>query len=351
MLLDEIHYNKIKTNKNILSKSEKLGYRLISPEYSVNTQEKKLFPKKIKGDVFVLYWVTEKEGDFYSSMIPLENDVIYTQKITHCQRTQLHTHNYIELGYVISGEFKQKILGKDVSFKEGELFLIDKNCIHQDYIFKKDSNVIFIGMSNEMFDEIMMERIEDKKISNFLRQSLLNQKNNLQYIHFYPKENHNKNILEENLLMLIREVNKDDYACRYTTKGIMMRILNLISTEYVFSLSIEQRNKMTSLVVEEIKNYIQKSYANISIKELMGKFHFNEDYFNRILKETEGMTYSEYVQSIRLKESVKLLLTTDEPIEDISRMIGYNNKGYFYKIFTSKYGVTPAKYRKTMKSI
>lgn len=349
MLLNEIHYNLIKENKCILSKNEKLGSRLICPEYSVNTEEKKLFPKKIKGDIFVLYWITENSGEFYSSMMPLESNIIYTKKINHGEKTQLHTHDYIELGYVIEGEFKQKILGKDINFKEGELFLIDKNCIHQDYVFKKNSSVFFIGMSNEMFDEIMVGQIGEERISNFLRQSLLKQKTTLQYLHFYPKESNNKDILEENLLMLIRELNKDDDAAKYITKGIMMRILTLISTEYTFSLSIEQKNKMTSFVVEEIKDYIHNNYADITIKKLTSKFHFNEDYFNRILKQREGMTYSEYVQAIRLKEAVKLLLSRDDSIEEIARMVGYNNKGYFYKIFTLKYGMTPAIYRKTIK--
>lgn len=30
------------------------------------------------------------------------------------------------------GEFSQKILGKTITFREGELCLIDKNCLHQD---------------------------------------------------------------------------------------------------------------------------------------------------------------------------------------------------------------------------
>ncbi len=349
MLLNEIHYSAIKENKDILSQDEKLGNRLICPEYSVNIEEKKSFPHKIKGDVFVLYWITENSGKFYSSMIPLESKVIYTRDIINGQKTQLHTHDYIELGYVLKGGFKQKILGKDISFKEGELFLIDKNCIHQDYLFRKNSNVLFIGMSNEMFDEIMVERIGEERISNFLRKSLLKQKNTLQYLHFYPKDSTNKNILEDNLLMLIKELGKDDDASKYITKGIMMRILTLISTEYIFSLSIEQKNKMTSFVVEEIKDYIHKNYVDITIKDLSQKFHFNEDYFNRILKQKEGMTYCEYVQNIRLKEAVQLLVTTNKSIEDIARMVGYNNKGYFYKIFISKYGMKPAIYRKTVK--
>lgn len=349
MLINEIHYKVIRENKNVLSIDEKLGSRLICMEYSANIEERKTFPSKVKGDVFALYWMTDDNGKFYSSMIPSEQKIIYTREIIDGQKTQLHTHDYIELGYVIEGECKQKILGKDIKFKKGELFLIDKNCVHQDYIFRSNSAILFIGMSNEMFDEIILERIGEERISNFLRQSLLKQKNTLQYLHFYPKESVDKSKIEEDLLMLIRELGQNDEASKYITKGIMMRILTLISTEYIFSLSIEQKNKMTSFIVEEIKDYINNNYSNITIKDLVKKFNFNEDYFNRILKQKEGMTYSEYVQSIRLKKAVQLLVTTEKSIEDIVRIVGYNNKGYFYKIFVSKYGMTPAIYRKTVK--
>lgn len=349
MLIDEIHYKVINENESIIYMNEKLGSRLICMEYSVNIEERKTFPGKVKGDVFALYWMTRDNAKFYSSMIPFEQNIIYTRDIIDGQKTQLHTHDYIELGYVVEGEFKQRILGKDIKFKKGELFLIDKNCVHQDYIFTNDSATLFIGMSNEMFDEIIVERIGEERISNFLRKSLLKQKNTLQYLHFYPKESVDKSKIEKDLLMLIKELGQNDEASKYITKGIMMRILTLISTEYVFSLSIEQKSKITSFVVEEIKDYIHNNYSDITIKDLVKRFNFNEDYFNRILKQKEGMTYSEYVQNVRLKNAVQLLVTTEKSIEDIVRIVGYNNKGYFYKIFVSKYGMTPAIYRKTVK--
>ena len=59
------------------------------------------------------------------------------------------------------------------------------------------------------------------------------------------------------------------------------------------------------------------------------------------------MTYSEYVQSIRLDNAEKLLLTTRNAVDEVAHMVGYQNKGYFYKIFIEKYKMTPAKYRKS----
>ena len=58
------------------------------------------------------------------------------------------------------------------------------------------------------------------------------------------------------------------------------------------------------------------------------------------------MTYLKYVQHVRLENAHHMLKTTDKTVDEIAEKVGYRNKGYFYKIFVDKYGVTPAKIRK-----
>ena len=44
----------------------------------------------------------------------------------------------------------------------------------------------------------------------------------------------------------------------------------------------------------------------------------------------------------------QLLSQSDMTISQISEEIGYRNKGYFYKLFVEKHGITPAEYRKQL---
>ena len=127
-----------------------------------------------------------------------------------------------------------------------------------------------------------------------------------------------------------------------------MRIMHYISTEYDFNLSKEEKRKMKWLVFKEVTKYIDENYIDITVKDLVTKFHFNEDYFNRLFKEKSSMTYLEYLQEIRLKNAYDLIQNTNNSIEEIASKVGYNNKGYFYKIFVAKYKMTPAKLRKKL---
>lgn len=321
-----------------------LGQRIMCKEFSVDYVDVKTFPSNEANDIFVLGWNIREGGNLRATIKPYEQPFHYECSFEPGVKTQYHTHNFIELAYIVEGELKQRIMGKDILFQKGELCLIDKNCLHQDYLGSESSIILFVGLANDMFDQVMVENIEEEKLLNFLRTALMKQKDIRQYLHFKPK-NVEDTQLEELLLLLLRELECNDVASKYICRGLLIRILRYLSTMYDFSLSNEQRKKMNWLIYEEIIAYIHENYADITIKDLVARFHFNEDYYNRLLKSKVGMTYQEYVQDIRLKNAKKLIRNTGLTIDEVAERVGYHNKGYFYKIFVDKYGVTPAKLR------
>lgn len=338
-----------KQEPSILKCDEITGHRIMCPEYSIDQVEVKTFPISGNDIIFILCWKLCEKGDLYATIKPSKADFSYHSTFSQGEKTQLHTHDYIELAYVAEGEFQQRIMGQDIRFKKGEICLIDKNCLHQDYLFLNNSTIIFIGLANEVFDEVMVNKIADEGILNFLRKALMKQKDIRQFLHFKPKLPQD-NSIENMLLALFTELENNDEASKYICKGLLIRILHHISSKYDFYLSNEQRKKMNWIIFEEINHYIRENYADITIKDLVQKFHFNEDYYNRLQKEKTGMTYSEFLQSIRLSQAEKLLKTTSLTIDEIANQVGYHNKGYFYKIFVEKFGMTPAKYRKHLPS-
>ena len=280
-------------------------------------------------------------------MYPAPEKFYYNFKYNNGAKTQRHTHDYIELGYVVKGVFKQRISDRDIVFQEGDFCLIDKNCIHQDYLLDQNAIVIFLGIENSMFEEVMNENITTQKITSFLQTALMKQKNLQQYIHFRPMDGAREK-MEPCISLLLAELYDSEIGSFHICKGLLLRIFRLLSTQYEFFLTKKQQKTMNWVVFEEVCDYIQTHYQNIHTQELMDLFHFQKDYFNRLIKKKIGMTYSEYLQNIRLKNAKKLLLKTELSISEIAEKVGYNNKGYFYKIFTKKYGMTPAKYRSTI---
>ena len=317
---------------------------VITLEYSRHIEEKKSMPHTTTG-VYAICWEMTKHRRFFGTVRPGDSSFFIQQPYPAGALTQLHTHNYIELTYVISGSFSQIIHGTEVEFGAGELCLIDKNCVHQDILSDRDAKIIFIGISKEMFRRITDgTSATDDRIINFLQSALLTQKDLLQYLSFTPYDTDDRR-MSNTIGQLLSELCEPDTASPLICEGLLIRIFTLLSSAYDFSLSRELLKEKNWLIYEEITDYIRENYRDVSLPRLCDRFHFQQDYFARMLKKQTGMTFISYVQDVRLSEAKQRLLTTDASIEDIAEAVGYENKGYFYKIFTKKYGITPAKMR------
>ncbi len=328
-----------------LKQTDPISSRLMCPEYSKFSTETKTYPYPYQEPVFALCWILNADNKLFATLKPSKTDFSYCTTFPNTQKTQLHTHDYLELAYIVSGEFSQKILGKTITFHQGELCFIDKNCAHQDCFLPTSATILFFGISNSVFHDIMTSHVAEEKITKFLNSALLKQKDLQQYLHFKPHKDAS-NLLEETLKTLLLELIHHDEASPHICKGLLMRIFRILSIDYDFSLSKELKKEMNWLLFEEITSYIKEHYQNITIQQLTKQFHFQEDYFNRLIKSKVGVTYTEYVQDLRLKMAEQLLLETNLSIDEISEEIGYQNKGYFYKLFMERYHITPAQFRK-----
>lgn len=322
-----------------------IGSRIMCPEYSLHQEDRKTYPLPKEEHLFALCWDIGSGNRLYGTIRPATTPFSYSCSFQPGDRTQLHTHEYLELSYIVSGSFRQRILGKDITFEKGDLCLIDKNCLHQDYLDGAPASILFLGIANDIFEEIMDSHMATERIVSFLQSALQKQKDLQQYLHFKPTPTTGDQ-MEVCLKDLLKELLLHDNASSYICRGLLMRIFRILSTDYDFSLSRELRREMNWIMYEEITAYIREHCRDISIRQLCEQFHFQEDYFNRLLKQKAGMTYTEFVQLKRLEKAERLLTETTLSIEQIADAVGYQNKGYFYRIFMEHHQTTPARYRK-----
>ncbi len=341
-------------------------FKIVCPEYAPHEIEVKPYPLPATEHIFALIWDINPQHVVSATILPSETHFLYSKEFTPGIRTQMHSHEYLELFYIIDGEYRQKILGNEYVFHKGELCLIDRNCQHQEILGENPATILFLGITNIMFDDVMERKVTTERISSFLKTALLKQKSLQQYLHFRPlpsptaadadrlpcnaahtNDRLGKNValIEETLIQLLSELERHDEASPYICQGLLLRIFHILSTQYDFSISQKLRREMNWILFEEITAYINDNLANISLAALTEEFHFQEDYFNRLLKLQAGLTYTEYLQQCRLKRAEELLLSTSYSIDHVMELIGYHNKGYFYKIFLERYKLTPAQYR------
>lgn len=68
--------------------------------------------------------------------------------------------------------------------------------------------------------------------------------------------------------------------------------------------------------------------------------------FKRRFRLATGMAPLEYVHTLRLEEAKQMLESGDSPIEAIAHEVGYEDAGFFSRLFRRSVNLTPAQYRK-----
>jgi transcriptional regulator GlxA family with amidase domain len=73
--------------------------------------------------------------------------------------------------------------------------------------------------------------------------------------------------------------------------------------------------------------------------------------FKRRFQQATGMSPLEYVHTLRLEEAKQMLETSTAPIEAIANEVGYEDAGFFSRLFRRQVALSPAQYRKRFGSL
>lgn len=283
----------------------------------------------------------------YSDSLTSDKAVYAQSNFTDEISTAIHQHNHIELVYIVSGKFHQQIADKDYYFTENELILINENTPHCEHIKSGDAVVLFLNIKNSLFRTLFYDSSKHP-ISGFINDLLLDKKEPYSHLYFTPKTASSL-ITPKILLQIIDEIYKKEPGSTHILPGLIIRLFTYITQEYQFSLRKEAKEHLNQLMFNDIENFIRSRCGNITISDLQNRYHYNADYFNRFIRKHTGQTFQQFRQNIRLEQALQLITETNINIEEISRLSGYENIGFFYQIFEKKYHITPGKMRKKSK--
>lgn len=99
-----------------------------------------------------------------------------------------------------------------------------------------------------------------------------------------------------------------------------------------------------------VLSYIRTHLAeDINRKFLADLLSLSETRFHYVFKEAMSMAPMDYIRKLRISKAQVLLITTNLPIKEIAARVGYTDLYNFSKIFKSKVGTSPIKYRQNNK--
>lgn len=87
----------------------------------------------------------------------------------------------------------------------------------------------------------------------------------------------------------------------------------------------------------------------ITMDELSHIFFFNKDYLMRIFKKELDITIMDYINKLRIYNSLEDIKNTSDMMIKVALNNGYSSQEYFTETFTKIIGVSPLIYRKFTK--
>ena len=94
-------------------------------------------------------------------------------------------------------------------------------------------------------------------------------------------------------------------------------------------------------------SYIQSHYREkIKLKDVAQQFYLHPGYCSVLFSKNLGVSFPEYLTSIRMKKACELLKNTRLSVHEIAQQVGVEDYFYFNKIFKKSFGITPGEYRK-----
>ncbi len=121
--------------------------------------------------------------------------------------------------------------------------------------------------------------------------------------------------------------------------------LDLISESmllYAFS-QLRQTREAATDTVQAIIGYISENYsdATLSLTGMAEELGYNAKYLSHLIVRQLGVSFSQYVTELRLRQSILLIRQGLTSIKNISILCGFGDPFYFSKVFKQKFGLSP----------
>ncbi|MGN0902930.1 MAG: helix-turn-helix transcriptional regulator [Succinivibrio sp.] len=254
----------------------------------------------------------------------------------------MHWHPEVEINRFESGSFIYNYAMKEYKVQGPCIAIIPGNVLHNLMIKRgaNQSSVVFnpemIALSN--FDEVQGQLLKfltegGKKMPPFITKDM--------------------ECFEEAdrlLSFIIANANSEDGGMRLRIKAHIIELLAILYDNGIFlkeSLSRNDEFEHKQQKIKDLLSFINEHYTEkITMNDAANYLKVSRQYFCRYFKKSTGMSFVDFINDLRLRRASQEILLTDKSITDIALDHGFDNIGYFFKLFKIKFGQTPLTYRR-----
>lgn len=111
--------------------------------------------------------------------------------------------------------------------------------------------------------------------------------------------------------------------------------------------SLARARQVDDAVIARCQVWIAEHYAEAApVAAMVRMSGLPERTFKRRFRHATGLGPLEYVHTVRLEEAKQMLEAENSPVETVAHAVGYEDAGFFNRLFRRKVGLTPGQYRR-----
>jgi AraC-like DNA-binding protein len=248
------------------------------------------------------------------------------------------TEAAVQTRLCLEGDMECELRGEQLLLRKDQFFL---------YAGEKESSLLCEAGKRYRFIEVCYPAaaIDQVPYNDAAVQELLMQQTG-QSINIPPTARYASN----HLLQITRSITErrlpDGLAGSYRDKQMAVLLIELLMAIQQAA-ELEQEDDVTIATCRLIGDFIiENIHAHFTIQEISVRFKINELYIKKGFKELYGMGPFEFLREQRMYYARDLLLSTDIPIKQLSKDLGYEYHTNFIHFFKLFFGYTPASLRK-----
>lgn len=262
-----------------------------------------------------------------------------------------HSHDFVELVFVTSGEALHEFEGERYPIGVGDVFIINPGEVHTYRIAPgKELEIVNCLFIPELLSPHLLQELQLVKEMDFLY-VLPFLDDHQRFHHRLRLDARQSRRLSQLMEAMIEEFELQEAGHRTLLKMKLVEVLVLLS-RYHMSQQLEAKPEgaeadKDELRVRRICGYLERHYQHVDVEELSELFRVSSRQLNRIMKNGTGYNVMETVHRVRIAKARKLLQETDETILAIAGQVGYESPSFFNRLFLRLEGRTPSEYRST----
>ena len=146
-----------------------------------------------------------------------------------------------------------------------------------------------------------------------------------------------------NLANIIGDIVNADGDFSHTIRvGLMNQLLAAILPE----LELNPRIKTNNTTLQSVLDYCTQNFSSdLTLDILAENLHISKFHISHLLNQKLGISFSTYLNNIRVHRACFLLNNSDYKISDISEDVGFGSIRSFNRAFKSVMNMTPLEYR------